>query len=130
MSTLQLLEEHPKVATCISEYYSKIMIDSLEGNDFPEEFKSFVREQKMDNDKIVEMIEKNPRNLFDFFDDNQIIIEIHYHPGRGGNFISIVSGEMLNTTFVRKDSERDAVEFAITKLEEELTELVSNKENS
>jgi hypothetical protein len=48
----------------------------LNDDSLPENFKEFVREMGVGNDKIAKIIDGSPRALFDVFDENQIYIEI------------------------------------------------------
>jgi len=133
MSALELLEGHPQVAKLICEYYLQIMIDSLNDDNLPEDFKTFVREQGIDNDKITEMIEKNPRNLFDFFDEYKIFVNITaYSSGLFGySILGTLATLGTSTTFPsRKEAEKQAIEIAIGELEKSLTKSVISKENS
>jgi hypothetical protein len=73
---LEILEKYPEAAKVVNNYYLEIMLKSLNDDSLPENFKEFVREMGVDNDKIAKIIEGSPRTLFDVFDENQIYIEI------------------------------------------------------
>lgn len=73
---LETLEKYPEAAKVVNNYYLEIMLKSLNDDSLPENFKEFVREMGVGNDKIAKIIEGSPRALFDVFDENQIYIEI------------------------------------------------------
>jgi hypothetical protein len=73
---LETLQNYPEAAKVVNNYYLEIMLKSLNDDSLPENFKEFVREMGVDNDKIAKIIEGSPRALFDVFDENQIYIEI------------------------------------------------------
>jgi hypothetical protein len=50
------------------------MAESFKNQELPKDFKEFMREQGIPNDKLVKLIDVNPRVLFDVFDDNGVII--------------------------------------------------------
>jgi glycyl-tRNA synthetase beta subunit len=129
MKGLELLEQNPNVAKLICSYYLEIMLESLKDEGLPEEFKDSVREQGIDNDKIGAIIDGNPRNLFDFFDNHKIIIQIRYSR-EFQQFVPEVNGVSSYTFSKRKDAEGVAIEEAILMLESSLTKSVSDKENS
>jgi hypothetical protein len=52
------------------------MLDSIDDSSVPEDFKSFVKAQDLQNDNIAVMINASPRILFDVFDNHKVYIEI------------------------------------------------------
>ena len=128
MKGIELLEQNPESAKLICSYYLEIMIESLKHEGLPEDFKESIREEGIDNEKIGAILDGNPRNLFDFFDEHKIIIEIRYSR-EFGQFVPEVNGVSSYTFSKRKDAEGVAVEEAILMLEQRLTKSVSDKEN-
>lgn len=133
MKGLELLEQNPNVAKLICSYYLEIMLESLKDEGLPEEFKDSVREQGIDNEKIGAILDGNPRNLFDFFDNHNIYISINSFSD--GSFSYSISSDIgtSGTSKVyktRKEADKEAVEAAIKQLESSLTKSVSDKENS
>jgi hypothetical protein len=133
MTGLELLEKNPNVAKLICSYYLEIMLESLKDEGLPEEFKDSVREQGIDNYKIGAIIDGNPRNLLEFFDNKGIFINVtRYIAGDGitysilDNNSSVKSSRVFHT---RKEADKVGLELAIEKLEEALTKSVSDKEN-
>lgn len=74
MSGLELLEKYPLSAKIIKDWFLGQMIESLKKETIDEEFKTFMREQGIDDDKMGTLIDVNPRMLLDVFDDNKIFI--------------------------------------------------------
>jgi hypothetical protein len=129
MKGIELLEQNPESAKLICSYYLEVMLESLNDDSLPEDFKDHVRAQAMDNRNIAAILDGNPRNLFDFFDEHKIIIEIRYSR-EFGQFVPEVNGVSSYTFSKRKDAEGVAVEEAILMLEQRLTKSVIDKENS
>ena len=129
MKAIELLQKNPESSKLICSYYLEIMLESLKDDNLPEDFKDHVREQGIDSDNISAIIDGNPRNLFDFFDEHKIFIEI-LRDQRTGQFQVVVDEEFCNAYSIRKDADRYAVETAIEMLEEQLTKSVSDNENS
>jgi hypothetical protein len=129
MKAIELLQKNPESSKLICSYYLEIMLESLKDDNLPEDFKAHVREQGIDEDKIAAIMDGNPRNLFDFFDEHKIFIEI-LRDQRTGQFQVVVDEEFCNAYSIRKDADRYAVETAIEILEEKLTKSVSNNKNS
>jgi len=76
MKMLELLQEHPKTAIVIKQWFLEKMLESLKDESLPEDFKNYVREQGIDDEKIANMVEASPRSLFDIFDEHKIHVEI------------------------------------------------------
>lgn len=74
MSGLELLEKYPLSAKIIKDWFLGQMIESLKKETIDEEFKTFMREQGIDDDKMGTLIDVNPVMLFPVFDDNKIFI--------------------------------------------------------
>jgi hypothetical protein len=78
MKAIELLEKHPLATELVRAWFMQRMIDSVKGdNEVPEDFKNFMLEQGIENDRMAVMIDANPRMLFDVFDENEIFISIN-----------------------------------------------------
>lgn len=77
MSGLELLQKHPLAANVIKEWFMKSMLESFKDESVPSEFKQFMLEQGIEDDKVGTLIDINPRTLFDVFDDNEIFISVN-----------------------------------------------------
>jgi hypothetical protein len=117
MKGLELLEAYPKAAKVINEFYHTKMIESLNTEDVPQEYKDLLKEQEFDNEYVAKFIDANPRILFDVFDEHEIYINISapkfsYSIGTGG----VISG----TLKTRKEAEIAAIEEASQLLNDKL----------
>ena len=132
MKAIDLLEKYPKVAKVINEFYRTKMIESLNTEDVPDEFKELVKQQEFDNEYIAKFIDGNPRILFDVFDQNGIYITTPVSAADGPHFRweiqtdyenvlteehETYSSEFLNT---RKEAEAVAIEKAFEILNHKL----------
>ena len=132
MKGLELLEQNPETAKLICSYYLEVMLESLNDESLPEDFKDHVRAQAMDNRNIAAILDGNPRNLFDFFDEHGIFINIST-TNNGKSYQCDVSRDLKGQSQganTRKEADLKGVILAIKMLEEELTKSVSDKENS
>jgi predicted metal-dependent phosphotriesterase family hydrolase len=119
---IELLENYPKAAVKIKEWFLEKMLDNLKKTDdtVPEEFKDYVRQQGIDDDKIAKIIGNNPRALFDVFDENEIFIDVtfdHEHRVFRYSFDGKVES---NDYTLRKDAEAAAVTEAFKILNDKL----------
>jgi hypothetical protein len=76
MQAQELLETYDKAAIVIKQFYLAHMLESLNDENLPENFKDFVKEQGIDNDTVAVMLTASPRTFFDVFDQHKIYIEI------------------------------------------------------
>lgn len=133
MKAIELLEQNPESAKLICSYYLEVMLESLNDESLPEEFKDHVRSQAMDNNNIAAILDGNPRNLFDFFDDQSLFINIMTEKGKTFSYTIITDTVSVGNTsmsLTRKKTEKEAIITAIGILETRLTNPVIDKENS
>ena len=133
MKGLELLEQNPESAKLICSYYLEVMLESLNDDSLPEDFKDHVRSQGMDNNNIAAILDGNPRNLFDFFDSHNMYITVTCFSDGSFSYSIIADIGTSGTSEVyktRKEADRNAVETAIKQLESSLTKSVIDKENS
>lgn len=121
---IELLETHPKAAVKIREWFMEKMLDSLKHSegDVPEDFKEYVRQQGIDNERVAKILGSNPRTLFDVFDENQLYIKIDVFTGEGVKFSWSINSEEGGASFYtsRKEAETDAVTEAFKMLNDKL----------
>ena len=126
MQAQELLETYDKAAVVIKQFYLQHMLESLNDENLPENFKDFVREQGIDNDTVAVMLTASPRTFFDVFDNHKIYIEILVDLTKtdalfsyviNGNIMDNVEGVLYNS---RIEAERAAVEKAFQMLNEKL----------
>ena len=123
MKGIELLEQHPKSGKLICSYYLEIMIESLKDEGLPEDFKESIREEGIDNRNVGAILDGNPRNLFDFFDDQSLFINIMTEKGKtfSYNIIDHVSVGSTLMAKTRKEAEIKAIEYAFELLEIKLS---------
>ena len=117
MTGLDLLETYPRAAEEIAEFYRSKMLESLNTQDVPDEFKDMVKGQEFDNQYIATFIDANPRILFDVFDSNEVFIQINVP-----NFsYSINEGDVIAGSWQNRiEAERAAIEQAFQILNDKL----------
>jgi hypothetical protein len=129
MTGLELIKKYPLAAKVIKDWFLTQMIESLKNESIDEEFKNFMREQGVEDDKMGTLIELNPRMLFDVFDENGLyihIVPISPMKGKMNYLIGIDTLESLDDTpstqySTRKEAELFAIEAAFEILENKLT---------
>lgn len=120
MSGLEILEKYPLSKKIIKDWFMKSMIESFKDEEVPEEFKQFMLEQGIEDDKVAKLIDVNIRILFDVLDENDVIVEVFLYKNdeftcKIGNFATTKSWK------TRKEAEHFGVEAAFEILEEKLT---------
>lgn len=127
MTGLKLLEKYPLTANVVKDWFLKSMLESFKDESVPEEFKQFMLEQGIENDKVAKLIDVNVRILFDVFDENDIIIETLLYPNE--EFTIKIGNEATTKSWkTRKEAEHFAVEAAFEILESKLTPVVEEIE--
>lgn len=120
MSGLELLQKYPLTNNVIKDWFMKSMIESFKDESVPEEFKQYMLEQGIEEEKVGTLIDVNPRMLLDVFDDNDIVIENSLYPD--GTFtIKIGNQATTNSWKTRKEAELFAIEAAFEILENKLS---------
>lgn len=126
MKALDLLETYPRAAEVINEFYRSKMIESLNTEDVPEEFKELVRSQEFDNQYVATFIDANPRILFDVFDSNAVYIEtlVDYTKPDVIFTYTVIDGDVMNSNSSkynnRIEAEKAAIEQAFQILNDKL----------
>lgn len=125
---IEILKENPEAAKIIHDYYVNLMIES--SRDLPSHFREFVQEQGLEMSNIAAMMETAPRNLFDVFDEQGIIISVTYD--RSSNKFCYFVNQYENKAQFdsRKEADKDAVKAAIKVLQEKLNSLEETNEDS
>jgi hypothetical protein len=129
MNALELLQENPYAAKVIKEYYVDLMLNSLDESSLPENFKDFLREQGIDDDKVAQMMEANARNVYDVLDENGFVISITYD-ATFEKFSWYINGDQHKIICsTRKEAENQAVAAAVYRLERKLNPEINEDEN-
>ena len=121
MSGIELLEKYPLTAKVVSDWVMQQMLESFKDDSVPEEFKHYMLQQGVDNDKLAVMIDTQPRFLFDVFDENDVIIETIVFPDKTFS-CKIGRQATTNSWKTRRESEAFSIEVAFDILEEKLGE--------
>jgi len=127
MSGLELLEKYPLTAKIVRDWFMKSMLESFKDESVPEEFKQFLLEQGIENDKVGKLIDVNVRVLFDVFDENKIYIQIGVNRDSNLYFQYKINDFLIGHFFrdlkykTRKEAEHSAIEEAFGILENLLT---------
>jgi len=126
MKGQELLKEYPLAADVVRKWFLNQMIESLKTESIDEDFKNFMREQGIEDDKLGTLIDVNPRMLFDVFDENNIIMQIIPIKEDEVKYLSRVNQfdtpyDFKRPYFTRKAAEENAVIECFKLLEEKLT---------
>ena len=120
MKGIDLLEKYPLAGNMIKGWFMKSMLESFKDDSVPDEFKEFMLEQGIEDDKIGTLIDVNPRMLFDVFDENDIVIENSLYPD--GTFTIKIGNQATTQSWKkRKEAELFAIEAAFEILENKLS---------
>ena len=120
MTGLEMLGKYPLTANIVRKWFLDQMIESLKNDSIDEEFKNFMREQGIEDDKLGTLIDVNPRMLLDLLDENDVIVIIKYHDNFGFTW-AVEEADEQNFYKTRKEAELFAIEAAFEILEEKLT---------
>ncbi len=120
MNALELLQENPDAANIIKQYYVDLMINSLDESLLPENFKDFLREQGIDDEKVAQMMEANARNVYDVLDENGFVISMNWDMAFNKFSYHINDDQYKLLYDSRKEAENAAVNVAIHRLQNKL----------
>jgi hypothetical protein len=118
MTTNELLDLYPIATEVVRDWFMDKMAESFKNQELPKDFKEFMREQGIPNDKLVKLIDVNPRVLLDVFDDNGVIINIMHVNGVFSWNVNTVKN--LNSYSSRREAESAAVQRAFQILDDKL----------
>jgi len=120
MKGLELIVKYPLAGKKVKEWFFKSMLESFKDDTVPDEFKEFMLEQGIEDDKIGILIDVNPRMLLDVYDDNKIFIEILIYPNE--EFTCKIGNQATTQSWkTRKEAELFGVEAAFEILENKLS---------
>ena len=118
MTTNELLDAYPIATEVVRDWFMDKMAESFKNQELPKDFKEFMREQGIPNDKLVKLIDVNPRVLFDVFDDNGVIINVLHSNGKFTWGVNAV--ESVNSYSSRREAEFYAVQCSFQILNDKL----------
>ena len=117
---LELLQKYPEAGKVVKDHFLSRMLDALNDDNLPDDFKEHVRSMGIDNDKIDKMVGGSPRSMFDVFDDNELFINVTFDY-TNKMFRWSVDGEKDSQNYIfRKAAEQDAIAEAFKLLNERL----------
>jgi len=118
LEILNLLESHPKCLTIITNHFMKVMIDSFDNEEVPEEFKKSMMELGISKERLAMIISGAPRCLFTPFDEQEIYIEVYRTTGKKFTY-RIEDYETPNFSSEKRiDCELEAIKSAFEILED------------
>ena len=123
MNALELLESYDKASLVVKQYYLDKLLESLKSEELPDYYKEFIKAQDFGNEDIAKMINSNPRNLFDVFDNHKIYINItsfsdgSFSYSIMGDVAAVGSSEMFKS---RVEAEKKVIEEAFEMLNKKL----------
>jgi hypothetical protein len=121
MKGIDLLEKYPLAGNMIKGWFMKSMLESFKDDSVPDEFKEFMLEQGIEDDKIGTLIDINPRMLFDVFDDNNIRIHICVGSDVSSNNFSFhIASDVIKTDVSQGESVKDLTNDFKTRKETEI----------
>jgi hypothetical protein len=118
MRTEELLDLYPIATEVVRDWFMDKMAESFKNQELPKDFKEFMREQGIPNDKLVKLIDVNPRVLFDVFDDNGVIINVVHSNGVFSWDVNTVKS--LDSYSSRREAESAVVQRAFQILHDKL----------
>ena len=118
MTTNELLVLYPIATEVVRDWFMDKMAESFKNQELPDNFKNLMREQGITNDKLVKLIDVNPRVLLDVFDDNGVIINVIHVNGVFSWNVNTVKN--LNSYSSRREAESAAVQRAFQILDDKL----------
>jgi len=120
MTTLELLEQHPKTTALIKEWYLIKLLKSIDiALEVPDDFKEMMKAQPFENANIAAMIDGIPRSLFDFFDDREFFIQINVNTPYFS--YSINEGDIISGSWVKRiEADKAAIIVSFEMLEKQL----------
>lgn len=126
---LELLEMNPLSAEKVKTWFMRKMMDSMEEENIPEEFKLHMIKEGISYEQISGVIENNPAALFEFFDANDLIISVVYDSGHKVFRYRVDQKDVVNQYEIesndfstRKEAEAEAVSYSFKTLEAILCE--------
>jgi hypothetical protein len=123
----ELFKKYPKAAEKAVEYYTEMFKKSIEESDVDETYKEYARETvNVDDENVAKMIDVNPRGAFDFFDDNDIYIQITVDLENKCFRYSFNGGLVESNDYLtRKEAETRSIETAFEILNNKLCQIAS-----
>jgi len=123
-----LLDTYPHATEVVREWFMEKMAESFKSQELPKDFKDIMRQQGIPNEKLIKLIDVNPRVLFDVFDDNQVIINVVCTEKGFTWDVGDVKSVQLHQ--YRRDAESQAVQRAFQILNDKLNITLNEGQDS
>jgi len=121
---LELLQKYPEAGKVVKDHFLKRMLDSINDDNVPDDFKEHVKNMGIEDDRIAKMVGGAPRSMFDVFDENELYIQINGDNKNGWSWE--VDGCVENSVCSsRKEAESKAVAESFKLLNEKLCQTPS-----
>jgi predicted transcriptional regulator len=121
MKAINLLNKYPLSKNIIKEWMFNKLVESIKQDEsVPENFKQYILNEGLDDEKLATMIDGQPRTLFDVFDENDIVIETLLYPSKEFT-VKIGNLATTNSWKTRKEAELFAIDAAFELLENNLS---------
>ena len=116
---LELLKKYPHAGKVVKGYFLNIMLESINTDGLPEDFKEHVKAQEIDDEIIANLLKDSPRGMFDVFDENGQMIEISISGKQFSYKIFPRDAKFLDVKWYdgRKEAEHAAVADAFKSLD-------------
>ena len=116
----KMFEDNPHATLLVQSWFMSKLVESLDDQTVPEDFREMLRQQGVSKEQLVKMIGGAPRALLDVFDENEIFIQIN---ATGTFSYSINQGDVISGSWnTRKEAEYAAVQEAFKILEAKIKE--------
>ena len=124
MYTVELLNESKFAKPVILNWFKQQMLNSFQGTELTKEQIEQYIEDTLAEKTFVELININPRMMFDVFDENEIFIRIIPD---NGLFFSCIDDEKPTRNKTRKEAELSGIIEATKILNNKLEQLEKDK---
>lgn len=119
---IDIFKKYPNAANVVKAYYLEKMIESLKDKSLPEDFKKHMKDRGIEDETLCNILDGQPRALFDVFDENEIYISTSVNIIENGvcyrySFDGKVESNDYNN---RKEAEKEAIIHAFELLENKL----------
>jgi len=115
----EVFEKNPHATLVVQSWFMSKMLESLDDNTVPEDFREMLKQQGVQKEHLIKMVEGSPRSLFDVLDEHEVVIQINTHP----NFSYSINNETIAGSWTtRKEAEMFAVSAGLEMLENKIKE--------
>ncbi len=118
----EVFEKNPHATLVVQSWFMGKMLESLDDETVPEDFREMLRQQGVQKEHLIKMVEGSPRSLLDVLDENDVIISIVYD-AKNNVFRYAVNDSVESIDYkTRKEAEADAIAYGVMELETKIKE--------